>query len=82
MDKDKKIMDRLGGQGLRKVESLNPLNTWATKLVLERYVYDNINKMTDPQWSKRQRSFTRRMRKERGQRQWWKPGKNAPNFLR
>jgi hypothetical protein len=82
MDKDKKIMDRLGGQGLRKVESMNPLNTWATKLVLERYVYDNINKMTDPQWSKRQRSFTRRMRKERDQKWLWKPGKNAPNFLR
>ena len=74
-DKDKKMWETLQGKGLRKAESFVP-NTWYTKLLIERYLYDNINKQIDPKWHKRQRAFSRRLKEEYGSKQYWKPGKS------
>ena len=59
----------------RLVKRNTPLSSlWYGRLVLERLLLDNIERMVDPNFDKRVRRMERKMRKESGQRFWWKPG--------
>ena len=62
------------GQGLVPGQSL-----WYARLALERYVFDNVKKLADPQFKKKQRRRERKMKKEFGQEYYWKPGESAPS---
>ncbi len=51
---------------------------WYTRLATDRLVWDQVQKMTDPQWGA---SFQRRrdkLRTDWGQRSWWDKGQTAP----
>ena len=50
-------------------------NLWYTRLFLERTLLDNLERMADPNFDRRIRRIEKRMKKEKGQEFWWKPGK-------
>ena len=61
------------GKGLVPGQSL-----WYARLALERYVFDNVDKLADPQYAKTQRRKQRQMKTEQDQEYFWKPGKAKP----
>ena len=72
------IEGRLAAMAKGGLANIPGSKLWYTRLALERLLFDQVNKATDPKWSKRQKTRERRMRKETGQRYWWKPGKTGP----
>ena len=51
---------------------------WYTRLMVERYVFDQVEKLLDPKYDQRQRRIERRMEKRDNQGFWWKPAELAP----
>lgn len=51
---------------------------WYTRLVWERLLMDHLERLVDPKFDDRIRQQERRMRKDLGQRYWWRPG-GRPN---
>ena len=47
-------------------------NLWYSRLVLERLVFDALEEMADPKIHSKRRSQERRLKKESGQKYWWK----------
>ena len=73
---DREVEPTWGRAGAETLREAIPTLLW-TKLLLDRLVADQVGKMIDPKWHRRQISVRRRLRK-RGQEQWWKPGELAP----
>ena len=60
---------------LRLVKRNTPLSSlWYARLVLERMLFDNLERMADPKFDQRIRRQERKMKKESGQEFWWRPG--------
>ena len=55
---------------------------WYAKVAIDRLIFDNIQKMVDPNYHETFRRYERRMKSEFGQNFWWSPGKIAPNSQR
>lgn len=53
---------------------------WWSRLALERYVWDNIETLADPNAAQRQRQKVDRRKREFGNDYWWRPGDDAPDF--
>jgi hypothetical protein len=53
---------------------------WWSRLALERYVWDNLETMLDPNAATRQRQKVSRRQREFGNDYWWRPGEDTPDF--
>ena len=53
-------------------------SAWFARLALERLLWDNLQKMVDPEADRRFRRYERKRYKEFNQRHWWAPGDSAP----
>ena len=72
------FMDRMRRVPGMAVKDLTPLQLWYTRLLMERYIFDRINKEVDPKWESRIRKYERRMQTEKGAGYWWQPGEEGP----
>ncbi len=54
-------------------------NIWYARLALDRFVFDELQKMADPEAYKRFRRIEKRAIKDYGQKYWWRPGKALPD---
>lgn len=54
------------------------IRLWYTRLLVERYFLDQVEKAVDPSYDKRMRRIEKRMRDQKGQEFWWTPGKGSP----
>lgn len=54
---------------------------WYTRLLLERLVLDQAERMIDPNFDTRMRRIEGKMQKEYGQQFWWSPGRTTPEAL-
>jgi hypothetical protein len=54
---------------------------WYTRLVTERLIFDELDKLLDPQASRYFRDIERRARKEHKQRFFWHPGRRSPERM-
>lgn len=65
-------------QFLRKEMPLTRL--WYMRMVTERMLLDQAERMIDPNFDKRMRRLENKMRKQNGQEFWWAPGDALPRF--
>lgn len=54
------------------------VNLWYSRLIVERYILDQLEKMIDPKYQQRMRRLEKRMIKESGQQYYWKKGETSP----
>jgi hypothetical protein len=73
LDHDK-FMDRMRRIPGAVVKDLTPGQLWYTRLLMERYLFDFINRETDPRWSARIQQQESKMNRDQGAGFWWKPG--------
>lgn len=66
------------GRDLAKVMRSWTPNTWYTRLVMDRYVWDELQSQLDPDWRGAFARQEKRLRESTGQQFWWKPGTAAP----
>lgn len=57
-----------------------PLNLTGIKTAFTRATLDQLDKQINPNWSSRNRSMRRQLKRDRGQEYWWKPGELTPDF--
>ena len=63
------------------IKQYTPGNSlWYTRLITERMIFDQLQRMADPKAKTSWKRTEKRMRKEQGQRFWWKKGETAPSF--
>ena len=55
-------------------------NLWYSRLITERYLTNNIQKLIDPEFESKTRRSMSKMRREKKQQYWWKPGDTTPDF--
>ena len=70
---------RVGADAVRLLDRYMPggdLAYW--KLAVDRYLFDNLRRMADPEAERKFQREERRLLRERGQRYWWPPGADAP----
>ena len=71
----------LGREAARFMQRYTPGNNlWYGRLLFERYLFDNLQEMTDPKAEKNRKKYERKLKTERGQDYWWKKGDTAPSF--
>lgn len=51
---------------------------WYARLLVERGIFDQVEKAIDPNYNKRIRNIERSMEKKQNQGFWWRPGTTAP----
>lgn len=76
-----KASERRAREAWRVLKRNTPLNNlWYTRLLTERLIFDNIERLADPQFDKRMNRLERKLTKEgEGKKPyWWGPGK-APD---
>lgn len=71
----------LGREASRLMQRYTPGNNlWYGRLLFERYLFDNLQEMTDPKAKQNRKKYERKIKTERGQDYWWKRGDSAPSF--
>ena len=71
----------LGREAARLMQRYTPGNNlWYGRLLFERYLFDNLQEMTDPKAKQNRKKYERKIKTERGQDYWWKRGDSAPSF--
>lgn len=58
------------------------INLWYSRLVVERTMLDQVEKMIDPKYDSRMRRLEKKMQKDYGQKYWWRPGQALPETAR
>jgi hypothetical protein len=53
-------------------------NLWYSKLMAQRYFWDQLQLMADPKTAKRYKKYEKRLEKESGQEFYWPRGKTQP----
>ena len=61
------------GKGFVPAQSL-----WYSRLVVERSLFDQLEKMVDPKYHQRRRQHERKIKKDYGQQYWWRKGELKP----
>jgi len=56
-------------------------NIWYIRLAFERLVLDRLRVWADPKAARKIRNLERRIKRERGQDYWWRPGRDKPGRL-
>jgi len=73
--KDKNI----GRDLFRTMKPYTPLSRiWYTKLMVDRLLLDNLERLSDPNFDDRIGKYERKMKKQSGQEFWWAPGESKP----
>lgn len=54
------------------------VNLWYSRLLVERTILDQVEKLVDPKYDNRMRRLERKMQKEQGQKYWWRQGELTP----
>lgn len=62
----------------RLIQKYSPGQLFYTKLLLDRYIFDQLNKQMDPDWRTKQRRAASRRMEDFGNKYWWKPGEFEP----
>ena len=57
------------------------INLWYSRLVVERMILDQVEKMLDPKYDTRMRRLEKKMQKDYGQKYWWRQGEVLPEAL-
>ena len=71
----------LGREAARFLQRYTPGNNlWYGRLLFERYLFDNLQEMTDPKAKQNRKKYERKIKTERGQDYWWKRGDSSPQF--
>lgn len=71
----------LGREASRLMQRYTPGNNlWYGRLLFERYLFDNLQEMTDPKAKQNRKKYERKIKTERGQDYWWKRGDSTPSF--
>jgi len=55
-------------------------NVWFLRLMLERYIWDDLELMADPRAARKRKKYERKIKTERGQEYWFKKGDKEPSF--
>jgi hypothetical protein len=71
-DGQRKVLERTAGRSIDLLRQITPA-TWYTKTLADKLLIDNLQMSVDPEWRNKQRRIKNRLR-ERGQRQFVKPG--------
>ena len=61
------------------VKNIPGNNIWYARLALERTIFDQLRKATNPNYEREMNSRMRKMQREKGQEYWWKPAELTPN---
>lgn len=73
------ITESASGQAVQIVKGLVPgQSLWYARLALERYMFDHMARLADPQYEKNVRRRERKMRKDYGQEYFWRPARPRP----
>tara|TARA_B100000787_G_scaffold169752_1_gene162108 strand:- start:79 stop:2493 length:2415 start_codon:yes stop_codon:yes gene_type:complete len=71
----------LGREAARFLQRYTPGNNlWYGRLLFERYLFDNLQEMTDSKAKQNRKKYERKIKTERGQDYWWKRGDSSPQF--
>jgi len=54
------------------------VSLWYSRVVVERLLLDQIDRMIDPKFDRRIKKAERRMKKDFDQDYWWTPGRTEP----
>lgn len=57
------------------------INLWYSRLVVERTMIDQVEKMIDPKYDTRMHRLERKMQKDYGQKYWWRQGELTPEAM-
>ena len=63
----------IGRETVAYFSRYNPTNLWWSRLAMERVVWDNLQRLADPEADKRFRTQLARLKKQTGQQYWWSP---------
>jgi len=78
-DESGKSMDKFKRDVFNLAKRNTPaVSLWYTRLVLERLLLDEIERMADPRFDRHNRMIEKRMQREFGQQFWWRRGQQAP----
>ena len=64
------------------IRNLPLVHVWYARLLMDRLLLDNVERMVDPDYDKRIRKYERKLRKETGQEFWWGPGQMRPDIVK
>jgi hypothetical protein len=64
--------------GAREVPGIN---LWYSRLLIERTMLDQVEKMIDPKYDARMRRLEKKMKKDYGQKYWWRKGELTPEAM-
>ena len=78
IDKMMDILRRVPGAA---VQDFTPGKLWYIKLLFQRAILDEFNKMMDPKWEERMRKYEKRMRKAEGAGYWSRPGEGLGGVI-
>jgi len=54
---------------------------WYSELVVDRIIFDQLQKMIDPDWSQSFNRLDQKQRKDYRSGYWWRPGKWQPDRM-
>jgi len=57
------------------------VNIWYSRLVVERMLLDQVEKMLDPKYDTRMLRLEKKMQKDFGQKYWWRQGEMLPEAM-
>jgi nuclear transport factor 2 (NTF2) superfamily protein len=70
---------KFGAEAVRFAERYQPGGSlWYTRLAMERLIFDELERMADPDAAPRFRRIEQRARRETGQQFFWRPGRRGP----
>ncbi len=73
----RRVMEKNMPQAVKLFENFTPGKLWYTRLILDRLIFDQFKKATDPKWHSKQKRMRKKYR-EQGSQHWWEPGNRLP----
>lgn len=69
-------------EAIRFAKQVTPgSSTWWSRLILDRLMWDQLEKLSDPKAYSKWRRQQRKMKRDYGQKFWWKRGETRPEFM-
>lgn len=78
LDSEQNMNNTMGKLWNVAIKEVPVARLWYTRLIVERYLYDQVEKMLDPGYDRRMSRIEKGMQKRTGQGFWWSPGTFAP----
>lgn len=67
------IIERIAARGVKLGKTYMPGQLWYTRLAIDRFLFDSLEKMSDSNWNTKQQQIKSTMRNQKGQSYWLKP---------